>query len=49
MLNKFYEFWTRIEPNGKMKFQNEDQFVIAKRLATWANYKKKVKKTNLWS
>lgn len=49
MLTKFYEYWTRIEGNGKMKFQNEEQFIIAKRLATWSNYKKKVKKTNLWS
>jgi hypothetical protein len=49
MLTKFFDYWTRIEDNGKMKFQNEDQFIISRRLVTWKNYKKPVKKTKLWS
>lgn len=50
MLNKFFEYWTRIESNGKMKFQNQDQFMIGMRLATWKKHIDKTpKKTTLWN
>ena len=50
MLNKFFEYWTRIEANGKMKFQNQDQFMVGMRLATWKKFiDKKPKKTTLWN
>jgi len=36
MLNAFLSVWTRLEPTGKFKFQEEKVFKIGGRLATFA-------------
>jgi uncharacterized protein YdaU (DUF1376 family) len=35
MLNKFFEYWTLPFSNGKMRFENQKTFDIAKRLYNW--------------
>lgn len=36
MLNKFFDYWTEKNENGtKMRFEKQETFELAKRLATW--------------
>lgn len=42
MMNKFYLYWTQVNPGGKrMLFERQQAFELAKRLATWGRQDRK--------
>jgi hypothetical protein len=45
MLNKFCNYWTEKNKNGKLRFEFEKTFEISRRLATWASRDKDIQKT----
>lgn len=46
MLNNFVSYWTEKSKGGKMRFEFEKTFEVARRLNTWASRDKEFTKTN---